>query len=120
MYRAVVVNKWDFGCFKNRENVGAIVAVVDDATKDFLRSLTGDSDIGNVIVDIHSSKSAHEIFIFNVTDTIGAMATAICGALHGVNAIDPACKRELDAVNQLDFNRYATALAKYRQQREAV
>ncbi|HHU7992054.1 TPA: hypothetical protein ACULDW_004442, partial [Escherichia coli] len=23
-------------------------------------------------------------------------------------------------VNQLDFNRYATALAKYRQQREAV
>ncbi|HGV2895218.1 TPA: hypothetical protein ACNCH3_003628, partial [Escherichia coli] len=24
------------------------------------------------------------------------------------------------AVNQLDFNRYATALAKYRQQREAV
>ncbi|MDD6971583.1 MAG: hypothetical protein SPI50_00985, partial [Escherichia coli] len=25
-----------------------------------------------------------------------------------------------DAVNQLDFNRYATALAKYRQQREAV
>lgn len=54
------------------------------------------------------------------TDTIGAMATAICGALHGVNAIDPALKAELDAVNQLDFNRYATALAKYRQQREAV
>ena len=54
------------------------------------------------------------------TDTIGAMATAICGALHGVNAIDPALKAELDAVNQLDFNRYATALAKYRQQREAI
>ncbi len=54
------------------------------------------------------------------TDTIGAMATAICGALHGVNAIDPALKAELDTVNQLDFNRYATALAKYRQQREAV
>ncbi|MCZ5691974.1 ADP-ribosylglycohydrolase family protein [Escherichia coli] len=34
------------------------------------------------------------------TDTIGAMATAICGALHGVNAIDPALKAELDAVNQ--------------------
>ncbi len=51
---------------------------------------------------------------------IGAMATAICGALHGVNAIDPALKAELDAVNQLDFNRYATALAKYRQQREAI
>lgn len=54
------------------------------------------------------------------TDTIGAMATAICGALHGINAVDPALKAELDAVNQLDFNRYATALAKYRQQREAV
>lgn len=36
------------------------------------------------------------------TDTIGAMATAICGALHGINAIDPALKAELDAVNQLD------------------
>lgn len=53
------------------------------------------------------------------TDTIGAMATAICGALHGINAIDPALKQELDAVNQLDFTRYATALAQLRQQREA-
>ncbi|MCR6679959.1 ADP-ribosylglycohydrolase family protein, partial [Escherichia marmotae] len=33
------------------------------------------------------------------TDTIGAMATAICGALHAVNAIYPALKAELDAVN---------------------
>ena len=40
------------------------------------------------------------------TDTIGAMATAICGALHGVQAIDPALKAELDAVNQLDFGHY--------------
>ena len=54
------------------------------------------------------------------TDTIGAMATAICGALHGVEAIEPALKDELDAVNQLDFMRYATALTRYRQQREAV
>lgn len=53
------------------------------------------------------------------TDTIGAMATAICGALHGINAIDPVLKQELDAVNQLDFTRYATALAQLRQQREA-
>lgn len=29
------------------------------------------------------------------TDTIGAMATAICGALHGVQAIDPALKTNL-------------------------
>jgi len=53
------------------------------------------------------------------TDTIGAMATAICGALHGVAGIDPSLKQELDAVNQLDFARYASELAAYRQQREA-
>ncbi|EPJ9671017.1 TPA: ADP-ribosylglycohydrolase family protein [Citrobacter freundii] len=52
------------------------------------------------------------------TDTIGAMATAICGALQGISAINPAWKQELDTVNQLDFNRYATALARLRQRRE--
>jgi ADP-ribosylglycohydrolase len=52
------------------------------------------------------------------TDTIGAMATAICGALHGIDGIDPALKRELDEVNQLDFEHYASALLRYRQQRE--
>lgn len=52
------------------------------------------------------------------TDTIGAMATAICGALHGVQAIDPALKAELDAVNQLDFNYYRDHLLHYREQRE--
>lgn len=52
------------------------------------------------------------------TDTIGAMATAICGALQGVSAINPAWKQELDTINQLDFNRYATALARLRQRRE--
>ena len=54
------------------------------------------------------------------TDTIGAMATAICGALHGVGAIDPALKQELDAVNQLDFTRYANGLIRLREQREAL
>ncbi|WP_437887506.1 ADP-ribosylglycohydrolase family protein [Phytobacter sp. V91] len=54
------------------------------------------------------------------TDTIGAMATAICGALNGVDAIDAGLKAELDAVNQLDFMRYATALAGYREQREGL
>lgn len=54
------------------------------------------------------------------TDTIGAMATAICGALHGVSAIDPALKAELDAVNRLDFVRYADALRLLRRQREAT
>ena len=52
------------------------------------------------------------------TDTIGAMATAICGALTGINGIDDGLKRELDDVNQLDFVRYATTLLQYRQQRE--
>ena len=54
------------------------------------------------------------------TDTIGAMATAICGALHGVKAIDPALKAELDAVNQLDFGYYCERLLHYREQREGV
>ncbi|MDC9819299.1 ADP-ribosylglycohydrolase family protein [Pectobacterium polonicum] len=53
------------------------------------------------------------------TDTIGAMATAICGALHGVTAIDAALKQELDDINQLDFTRYASLLLQYRSAREA-
>ncbi|MEI7382034.1 ADP-ribosylglycohydrolase family protein [Pectobacterium versatile] len=53
------------------------------------------------------------------TDTIGAMATAICGALHGVTAIDAALKQELDDINQLDFSRYACLLLQYRSAREA-
>jgi hypothetical protein len=53
------------------------------------------------------------------TDTIGAMATAICGALHGVQAIDPALKAELDAVNQLNFGHYCEKLLHFREQREA-
>ena len=54
------------------------------------------------------------------TDTIGAMATAICGALHGPDAIDSMLKLELDTVNQLDFTRYATELTRLREQREAL
>ena len=41
-------------------------------------------------------------------------------ALHGVGAIDPALKQELDAVNQLDFTRYASGLMRLREQREAL
>ncbi|WP_318369204.1 ADP-ribosylglycohydrolase family protein [Enterobacter sp.] len=52
------------------------------------------------------------------TDTIGAMATAICGALHGVAAIDASFKQQLDAVNQLDFTRYSEQLYTYRCERE--
>lgn len=54
------------------------------------------------------------------TDTIGAMATAICGAIHGVDSIDPDFKRQLDEVNALNINAYSCALARLRQSRMAV
>ena len=54
------------------------------------------------------------------TDTIGAMAVAICGALHGIDGIDSQLKAELDAANALDFTRYSNAFIRFRQQREAV
>ncbi len=54
------------------------------------------------------------------TDTIGAMAVAICGALHGIDSIDVALKAELDAANALDFTRYSAAFTRFRQQREAA
>lgn len=54
------------------------------------------------------------------TDTIGAMAVAICGALHGIDGIDSQLKAELDAANALDFTRYSSAFVQFRQQREAA
>nr|WP_208613099.1 ADP-ribosylglycohydrolase family protein [Pantoea wallisii] len=54
------------------------------------------------------------------TDTIGAMAVAICGALQGIDGIDPQLKAELDAANGLDFTHYSRAFVRFRQQREAV
>lgn len=53
------------------------------------------------------------------TDTIGAMATAICGAIHGVESIDSDFKRQLDEVNALDINAYSSALARLRRDRMA-
>lgn len=52
------------------------------------------------------------------TDTIGAMATAICGALHGVEAIDPLWRQQLDDVNRCDIGHYARQLLALRLQRE--
>jgi len=52
------------------------------------------------------------------TDTIGAMATAICGALHGAEKIDLALKNQLDSVNQFDFTHYSRALLRLRTRRE--
>lgn len=48
------------------------------------------------------------------TDTIGAMATAICGALHGIESIDKTLKNELDNANQLDFTYYSQKLTHFR------
>ena len=52
------------------------------------------------------------------TDTIGAMATAICGALHGIDGIDIKLKQQLDRVNQLDFTRYSQSFMTLRTLRE--
>ncbi|XNM65229.1 ADP-ribosylglycohydrolase family protein [Escherichia coli] len=38
--------------------------------------------------------------------------------IGGISAINPSLKQQLDDVNHLDFKRYATALARYREQRE--
>lgn len=54
------------------------------------------------------------------TDTIGAMAVAICGALQGVDAIDPQWKAELDQANGVNFSHYSQAFYAFRQQREAA
>ncbi|MCD1125440.1 ADP-ribosylglycohydrolase family protein [Jinshanibacter sp. LJY008] len=54
------------------------------------------------------------------TDTIGAMATAICGALHGIERIDPQLKQQLDRANQLDFTHYSQAFIQLRHQRETA
>ena len=50
------------------------------------------------------------------TDTIGAMATAICGALSGISALPLAARQLIDQANRIDFGPYAEALAHYRQQ----
>lgn len=51
------------------------------------------------------------------TDTIGAMATAICGALHGVEAINAEWLSYLKHINQRDMRHYSLSLMKYRQHR---
>ncbi|MBC7003805.1 ADP-ribosylglycohydrolase family protein [Photobacterium sp. BZF1] len=48
------------------------------------------------------------------TDTIGAMATAICGALNGIDAFAPQHIALINSANQIDFAPYANALATFR------
>lgn len=48
------------------------------------------------------------------TDTIGAMATAICGAIHGIQAFPKESISLIEEVNNTDFNLYAGKLTEYR------
>lgn len=48
------------------------------------------------------------------TDTIGAMATAVCGALRGVEAIPAAWRERIRQVNGVDFESYAQTLSALR------
>ena len=54
------------------------------------------------------------------TDTIGAMATAICGANRGVDGFDTASLQQLMAVNNVNFDTYAEAFARYRSARSST
>ncbi|WP_394167866.1 ADP-ribosylglycohydrolase family protein [Photobacterium piscicola] len=49
------------------------------------------------------------------TDTIGTMATAICGALHGIDAFDESHIALINTANNMDFVPYARSLLIYRQ-----
>ncbi|QTF06553.1 ADP-ribosylglycohydrolase family protein [Brenneria izadpanahii] len=54
------------------------------------------------------------------TDTIGAMATAICGAINGATSIAPHFRQQLDDVNKLDIERYGRELLRLRALREPI
>lgn len=51
------------------------------------------------------------------TDTIGAMATAICGAKTGVDAIDGQWLKIIDESNAVDFHYYADRILDHREKR---
>ncbi|HBS44980.1 MAG TPA: hypothetical protein DEA91_11910 [Paenibacillus sp.] len=48
------------------------------------------------------------------TDTIGAMATAICGAKAGIRTIDPTWIKVIDESNSVNLDVYADAILSYR------
>lgn len=48
------------------------------------------------------------------TDTIGAMATAVCGALRGADALPAEWRERIRKVNGVDFESYARALSALR------
>ena len=53
------------------------------------------------------------------TDTIGAMATAICGAYNGIESIDSKSVRSLEKANHVDFSAYSKKFTDFRRAREA-
>ncbi|PWC12320.1 ADP-ribosylglycohydrolase family protein [Brenneria roseae subsp. americana] len=52
------------------------------------------------------------------TDTIGAMATAICGAINGIGSIAPHFKQQLEEANQVDLEHYSSELFRLRELRK--
>lgn len=48
------------------------------------------------------------------SDTIGAIASAICGALHGIDAFDETVLTLINETNDIDFTPYANALMHFR------
>lgn len=54
------------------------------------------------------------------TDTIGAMATAICGAIHGIQAFPIESIKLIEEVNNTNFNLYATKLTGFRLNQKGV
>jgi ADP-ribosylglycohydrolase len=51
------------------------------------------------------------------TDTIGAMATAICGANSGIDGFDQSLLQQLNNANNINFDTYAEEFLKYRSAR---
>lgn len=52
------------------------------------------------------------------TDTIGAIATAICGAISGIDAIAPYYINKINQANQVEFSDMAKQLCYYRSKRK--
>jgi ADP-ribosylglycohydrolase len=52
------------------------------------------------------------------TDTIGAMATAICGAINGFSSLDKQLIQQLDDANKVDFRIYTKEFLQFRAEKE--
>ncbi len=52
------------------------------------------------------------------TDTIGAMATSLCGAINGYHDLDSVLVQQLNDANGVDFTLYSPAFIRFREERE--